>query len=561
MRHRLRSLNPPRVVPPPTAVQLRTRLRLSDGDERVLRALGDHLGHLASRDLAARCRLGTRHRRQDWAIRKRALSCECSSRWAGSITSWNNAVWELAWANQTRHLSQVRAAINTTKAKLARPILSGPERRQQIHNERQAALAEARRARRLEAGYRSRAEHAVKRQRLRHLEEVERQLAANREAGRVSIVRGGRRLAKNRFHLAKMELTEQSWVQRWQASRWFLYARGETGTPFGNSTIRITPDGIVLIHLPKPLAHLANAPRDRYQLAARATFHYRGDEWTNQVVNRRAVAYMISLDPDRQRWYLSVSFTPAPPVLVALADATTHGVLGVDLNIDHLAAWVLDSNGNPVAKPYYIPLNLDALRASTRDGRLRAAVSTLIRLALAAGVGAIAVEDLGFANEKAISRETYNKQFRRKVHEFPTAAFRNRLIGMAHRARLAVVAVDPAYSSIWGSKHWQAPLSTTRRPVSRHEAASVVLGRRALGLGARRRSGVIASHQRMEAAEPSSAGAKSYRPNPGQHPDSEGVQEPRSPRGAPAARLSERPAAVTGTKRATRPANTVRDGP
>ena len=89
----------------------------------------------------------------------------------------------------------------------------------------------------------------------------------------------------------------------------------------------------------------------------------------------------------------------------------------------------------------------------------------------------------------------------------------------------------------------------------------MVLGRRALGLGARRRSGVIASHQRMEAVEPSSAGAKSYRPNPGQRPDSEGVQEPRSPRGAPAARLSERPAAVTGTKRATRPANTVRDGP
>jgi hypothetical protein len=561
MRHRLRSLNPPRVVAPPTAVQLRTRLRLSDDDERVLRALGDHLGYLASRDLAARCRLGTSHRRQDWATRKRALTCACSSRWAGSITSWNNALWELARDNQARHLSQVRAAINSTKAKLARPILSGTERRQQIHNERQAALAEARSARRLEAGYRSRAEHASKRQRLRRLEEVERQLVANRKAGRVSIVRGGRRLAKNRLHLAKMGLTEQEWVQRWQASRWFLYARGETGTPFGNSTIRITPDGIVLIHLPKPLAHLANAPRDRYLLAARATFHYRGDEWTEQVVNRRAVAYMINFDPDRQRWYLGVSFTPAPPMPVPLADATTHGVLGVDLNIDHLAAWILDSNGNPVAKAYYIPLKLDALRASTRDGRLRAAVSTLIRLAMSHGVGAIAVEDLGFANEKAISREAYNKQFRRLMHGFPTAAFRSRLIGMAHRARLAVVAVDPAYSSIWGSKYWQAPLSTTRRPVSRHEAAPVVLGRRALGLGARRRSGVIAPHQRMEAAEPGSAGAKRYRPNPGQRPDSKGVQEPRSPRGAPAARLSERPAAVTGSKRATRPANTVRDGP
>jgi hypothetical protein len=317
MRLRLRSLNPPRVLAPPTAVQLRTRLRLSDGDERVLHALGDHLNHLASRDLAARCRLGTRHRRKDWAIRKRALTGECSSRWAGSITSWNNAVWELAWANQARHLSQVRAAINSTKTKLARPILSGPERHQQIHNERQAARAEARSARRLEAGYRSRAEHAVKRQRLRRLEEAERQVAANHKAGRVSIVRGGRRLAKNRLHLAKMGLTEQEWVQRWQASRWFLYARGETGTPFGNPTIRTTPAGIVLIHLPKPLAHMANAPRDRYLLAARATFHYRSDEWTEQVVNRRAVAYMINFDPDRQRWYLRASFTPTPPVPVS----------------------------------------------------------------------------------------------------------------------------------------------------------------------------------------------------------------------------------------------------
>jgi IS605 OrfB family transposase len=244
-----------------------------------------------------------------------------------------------------------------------------------------------------------------------------------------------------------------------------------------------------------------------------------------------------------------------------LADATAQGVLGVDLNVDHLAAWALDRTGNPIAKPCYIPLKLDILRASTRDGHLRAAISTLLQFATAQGVGAIAVEELSFASERAVSRETYNKQFRRTMHGFPTAAFRGRLIGMAHRAGLAVVTVDPAYSSIWGAQHWQTPLSTTRRPVSRHAAACVVLGRRALGLGGRRRSGVIAPHQRMEAAEQASAGAKSYRPNPDQHPDSLGAQEPRSSRGAPAAHMSEGPAAVTGIKRATRPANTVRDGP
>jgi hypothetical protein len=48
--------------------------------------------------------------------------------------------------------------------------------------------------------------------------------------------------------------------------------------------------------------------------------------------------------------------------------------------------------------------------------------------------------------------------------------------------------------------------------ITRHHAACVVLGRRALGLKARRRSGVPAPHRRMEAAGRLPAGVESYRP-------------------------------------------------
>ncbi|MFB9578773.1 IS200/IS605 family accessory protein TnpB-related protein, partial [Streptomyces yanii] len=48
--------------------------------------------------------------------------------------------------------------------------------------------------------------------------------------------------------------------------------------------------------------------------------------------------------------------------------------------------------------------------------------------------------------------------------------------------------VDPAYTSRWGAQHWQKPLATPRRTMSRHDAAGIAIGRRALGHPVRRRT-------------------------------------------------------------------------
>jgi hypothetical protein len=93
-------------------------------------------------------------------------------------------------------------------------------------------------------GYRSRREWHAKTRRLRVLEDRLGRVRADREAGRVRVVRGGRRLLGTRHHLAEAGLTE--WRRRWEAGRWFLTADGESGKRFGNETIRITPDGEVM---------------------------------------------------------------------------------------------------------------------------------------------------------------------------------------------------------------------------------------------------------------------------------------------------------------------------
>ena len=102
------------------------------------------------------------------------------------------------------------------------------------------------------------------------------------------------------------------------------------------------------------------------------------------------------------------------------------------------------------------------------------------------------VENLGFDDAHAIGRETMGrgqrgKRFRRDAAGIPTAKFKGRLVAMASRMGIAVIAVDPAYTSRWGEEHWKKPLSTEKREVSRHEAAAIVIGRCSLRLRARRR--------------------------------------------------------------------------
>src|SRR6266545_4513849 len=161
------------------------------------------------------------------------------------------------------------------------------------------------------------------------------------------------------------------------------------------------------------------------------------------------------------------------------------------------------------ARPHTIPLDLDGLPASTRNGHLREAITTVLRLATANGCRSLIVEDLDFTDARHSGRETLGrgrrgKRFRRIVSGIPTRAFRDLLVGMAANNSLWVMAVDPGWTSKWGRRYWQTPLNQSTKKsvtVSGHHAAAVVIGRRGLGLGARRRPGVPGHDRRIVAGE------------------------------------------------------------
>lgn len=116
----MRSIREAFVVAPPTGARIRTRLRPTGNDEDVLRIVGAHLGRLASADLAVRCRLGRGTTQR--TARKRALTAQSTSRWAGSITRTSNDQWERALANLADHRVGLRRAVRVITARLAVPI-------------------------------------------------------------------------------------------------------------------------------------------------------------------------------------------------------------------------------------------------------------------------------------------------------------------------------------------------------------------------------------------------------------------------------------------------------
>jgi IS605 OrfB family transposase len=320
---------------------------------------------------------------------------------------------------------------------------------------------------------------------------------ADFQAGRVRVVRGGKRLAGTRHHLEAAGLSEEQWRAKWEAARWFLAADGESGKRFGNETIRITPEGEISIKLPVPAGHLANAPHGRYVLAARVAFAHRGTEWADRIGADRAVAYRIHHDVDRGRWYVTASWQRPPLTTIALDAALAKGVVGVDTNNDHLAAWRLDVHGNPIGAPRRFSYDLSG-PADHRDAQIRHALTRLLHWTNRCGVAAIAIEDLNFEQEKTREKHGRRKRFRRLISRFPTARLKTRLVSMATEHGLAIVAIDPAYTSKWGAQHWQQPLTTPNRKITRHDAASIAIGRRALRHPIRRRTTPPPAHQSDE---------------------------------------------------------------
>ena len=258
----------------------------------------------------------------------------------------------------------------------------------------------------------------------------------------------------------------------------FLTADGEAGKAWGNETIRVAPHAegsyMVTVRLPGPLACLSNTAgrAPTYRLSSPIGWNHRAGEWAEQASQDRAVGYSIRHDPGNDRWYITASWSLPHTETPTLERIRRSGLcLAIDVNSDHLAARVLNVHGNPIGRP--IRKNIPTKGAAT-----------------------IAIEQLNFVdavgrNNPKQRRGKAGRTTRRKTCGIPTSKFAVTVASAAYRRGMWVIAVDPAYTSIWGARWWKAPLDRSRRQSGdRHQAACVVIGRRSQGHSAARKDGM-----------------------------------------------------------------------
>ncbi len=167
---RLRQWRGVKPVAAPSGVAIRTRVRTTLEDERVLGLVAEHLGRLRRSDLVAvscatpvELGLNAEERRQvrraRLNTRKNELTAQCSARWANAIIAGNDDQIRLARDAQRRHILGLRAAIATIEKRLAAPTtdtLTVSERK-------------ARCTAKAVKGYACQAERFQKQRRLQHL--------------------------------------------------------------------------------------------------------------------------------------------------------------------------------------------------------------------------------------------------------------------------------------------------------------------------------------------------------------------------------------------------------
>lgn len=169
----------------------------------------------------------------------------------------------------------------------------------------------------------------------------------------------------------------------------------------------------------------------------------------------------------KNKWYLQVMFSIDRDVSVT----NTNGVIGLDFNKGFIEATEVDVKGNMVHQ-YHFPLRYHGCGNKAKSD-MSETVARIVNTALNKGK-AIAVENLSFNKKKA--KVGKNKQYNRMLHTLDYSRYTEDLQRACHRKRIALIMVNPAYTSIVGmGKYGKA------RKLNRHQAASYVIGR--LGLG------------------------------------------------------------------------------
>lgn len=306
-------------------------------------------------------------------------------------------------------------------------------------------------------------------------------LETDLENGKVRIAFGSKKLWRAQFNLAANGYaSHEDWLADWRAARssslFIVGSKDETaGCQLCVATLSDT--GIDLrLRVPDALAD----PFGKHHVIPGLQFAYGHDQIAAAIENNlseskdrwQAISYRFSRDA--QGWRVFVSVAVAAPARVT---RKRLGVIGVDLNADHLAVAETDRFGNPV-RAWSVPLVTYGKSTGQAAALIGNACKSLVDYAAAVGKP-LSIERLDFAKKKA-ALEDEGARYARMLSSLSYNRIKQTLKARAFRLGVEVFEVNPAFSSVIGRTKYAA-----RYGLTVHQAAALVLAQRVLRVSER----------------------------------------------------------------------------
>lgn len=213
-----------------------------------------------------------------------------------------------------------------------------------------------------------------------------------------------------------------------------------------------------------------------FLLFTNITFKYMKDELVRLIkrrdMNRGGIKLSFRFLKRDERWYIQTMIMRKFDKYIS---NPKNGMIGLDFNDGFISLCEVDSHGNPT-KFERIDL-LEAGDTNKARTELEQKISKVLKRCATLKVP-LSIESLNFDRTKSNSTKfTGNRNYNRMIHSLYYSRYIDICSNIAFNNKVELFKVDPSYTSQNGRERYCKKLNITV-----HEAASLVVARRALGL-------------------------------------------------------------------------------
>jgi IS605 OrfB family transposase len=309
-----------------------------------------------------------------------------------------------------------------------------------------------------------------KKRRLGNLEKKLAKAVEDHKNGTVRCCFGSKKLFNAQFDLEKNGYcSHKEWLRDWKEARMReLFFLGSKDEASGNQTCTATlqPDQTIELRIRLPNALEKHG---KYLVIPGIVFQYGKEELQSLLTSNIPQAISWRFKRDKKGWRIFATFDVQP---AACSSKQNIGVIGLDINVDHLALVETDRFGNPISTET-IPYNLYG--KSSNQARAIIGNATAAAVAYAERTNKpLIFEELDFQKKKSQLREN-RASYARMLSSFSYGLIITHLKSRASKEGVFVAQVNSAYTSVIGRIKYGV-----RYGLSIHLGAALTIGRRYL---------------------------------------------------------------------------------